>query len=99
MADSGLAFTVDGKRFELNLEEISGRDAKMFRDACGMSFRKAAGMFVADPDNVDLDTVAGIIWFARCQAGEQVTYDRVLGEITYATQIADVVTEVDPPEV
>lgn len=99
MADSGLAFTVDGKRYELNLDEITGRDAKAFRDTTGMSFRRAVTMFVESPADVDLDTIAGIIWLARRQGGEQVAYDDVLGAITYTSNFSAERAEVDPPEV
>lgn len=98
MADQGLMFTLDGKRHELNLEEITGRDAKEFREQTGMAFRRAVTMFVQSPDDVDLDTIAGIVWLARRQAGDQVTYDTVLGEINYTTDFTAVSAEVDPPE-
>lgn len=98
MADKGLKFTVDGKPLELNLEEITGRDAKEFRNQTGMAFRRAVTMFSESPQDVDIDTVAGIIWLARRQGGDQATYDTVLGEINYATDFETVADEVDSPE-
>lgn len=98
MADEGLVFTVDGKRHELNLVEVTGRDAKAFREATGVSLRKAFSSFASDPDDVDLDTIAGILWLARRQAGEKVSYDDVLGSITYTTDFSAESTEVESPE-
>lgn len=99
MGDKALVFTVDGKRHELNLEEITGRDAKEFRTTTGTAFRRAVTMFVTAPDDVDIDIIAGIIWLARRQAGETVDYDAVLESVNYGTDFAAVAEEVEPPEV
>lgn len=99
MADTGLVFTLDGKPYELNLEELTGRDTKEFRTQTGMSFRRTVTMFTKDPDDVDIDSIAGLIWLARRQAGEQVDYDTVLGEITYQSLFEIKEAEVEPPEV
>lgn len=98
MADEGLVFTVDGKRHELNVVEITGREAKAFRDATGIALRRAFAAFAGDPDSVDLDTVAGIVWLARRQGGEEVAYDDVLGSISYGTDFSAVETTVDAPQ-
>lgn len=98
--DKALVFTLAGKRHELNLDEITGKDAKAFRESTGSSFRKSVTMFATAPDDVDLDTIAGIVWLARRQTGDQVTYDDVLGDITYTTTFeVEAAGEVTPPEV
>lgn len=99
MADNGFVFTVDGVRYDLDLQEITGREAKEFRIATGEPLRRALDLFLLNPQDVDIDTLAGIIWLARRQAGDLVDYDAVLGSVNYGTDFSARASEaVDLPQ-
>jgi hypothetical protein len=88
-----ITVSVDGVKYSLFPQELSARDTTDVRRATGMSFRflmEAAGK---DPD---LDVVAAVVWLARRQAGESVTFDEVANAIGYDANIENVTDPVEP---
>lgn len=84
--NTGVTVTIklDGTSYVLRPNEISALDAAALRRECGMSVR---GLLNAANDDPDLDVLAGLVWLARRQAGEEVTYTDVAQGITYDSDL------------
>lgn len=79
-----LTIDVNGKRYTMRTSEMTARDAAMLRKQTGMSARLLLSAAATDPD---IDVIAAIVWLARRQTGEDVTFDEVASEIGYDLEI------------
>lgn len=99
--DVAITITVDGVSSVFRPSEVSALHAGELRKATGMSLSGVLTAATADPD---LDVLAALVWLARRQAGEAVTYAEVAGGITYGSKIetdddaVDEENEGDSPE-
>lgn len=82
---SYVEFSVEGKVWELAVDELSIALVKECRRATTLTPVKLVNEIAAG--NGDIDYVAALIWMARRQAGEQVTLDQVEGSLSYATDV------------
>lgn len=86
--DQGIAINVNGKRYEVQMGDLTAADAQIFRREMGMSFMKTMQL---DPEDFDLDVIAGIVWLARRKDGEvNLRLSEVASEIGYDTEIEPV---------
>lgn len=92
-----IRITVDDDVYELDIEkamdELTGRDAAQVRKAVGMSLR---ALFAAAKDDPDLDTICALIFLAKRQDDPSVTFDQVIDEIGYGTNLD--VEDVEAPK-
>jgi hypothetical protein len=83
-----IRITVADKTYTLDVEsamnELTGRDAAQVRRATGMSLR---ALFQAAKDDPDLDTISALVFLARRQDDPRVTFDEVIDDIGYRTEI------------
>lgn len=78
---------VNSKAYTMRLSELTAKDSAALRRQTGMSTRLLLSAASTDPD---LDTVAALVWLARRQAGDEVTFDDVAEEIGYDADIESV---------
>lgn len=88
-----IVLTVDGTTVRLNILDVTARQGTAFRLATGRSVRSA---FAALEDDADLDTLAGLLWLGRMQAGEKVAFVDVADSVTYRSEFE---VDVEAPEV
>lgn len=79
-----LTITIDGTEHKFRPSDVSAVQAGEVRKATGMSFKAILQMAMADPD---IDVLAALVWMARRQAGEDVSYEEVAKSITYGTDV------------
>jgi hypothetical protein len=85
-----IALRIDGSVHTVHVGELCALDAKDLRRQSGLSL---AATLKAAQEDPDLDVVAALVWLARRQRGEDVTFDDVAGELGY-----DAVIEAAEPE-
>ncbi len=99
-ADAHISISVDGTVYTMRPSELSAVDGAKVRAQTGMSLRSLLSAAETDPD---LDVIAAVVWLARRQAGEKITFDEVAEAIGYDAKIAPVETaaaeDEDSPEV
>lgn len=83
-AAAHMSMTVDGTTYTVRLAEISAAHATLYRKETGGSLRAIIASAGTDPD---IDTVATIMWLARRQAGDDVTYAEVADGVRYDADI------------
>lgn len=99
MGDSSphIVVTIEGKKYDLDLSDVTGIEAKAFRQAVGVQLLEAASSDDIDP----LELAAGIKWLIESRENPDLSFREVLGSITYGNleAIADELEEEpkDPP--
>lgn len=91
-----ITVNVDGTPYVCRPAEVTARIAGDLRRQSGLSVR---GVMAAAGEDPDLDTIASLVWIARRQAGEYVTWDEVADGITYTSDISssdEAPTDEDP---
>ena len=82
--DFSMTVKVDGIPYTFRPNEASAAMTGSLRRAIGMGM---AGLMQAAGSDPDIDILAAIVWLARLQAGESITYLEVAEAITYDTSI------------
>ena len=75
-----ITITVDETSYTFRPSEVSAVDSAMVRREVGMSLQSIMGAALKDPD---IDVIAAIVWLARRQAGEDVSFEDVASGLTY----------------
>lgn len=88
--DTTITIKIDGESYTVRPSEVTAKMAGQLRKQSGMSVRS---VMVAAGDDPDLDVVAALVWLARRQRGEKVTWDEVAEAITYDS---DLQTDAEP---
>lgn len=86
---------VDGETYTLHPGELSALDSAALRRETGMSVRLLLEAAGKDPD---LDVVAAIVWLARRQRGDSVSFDEVAAAIGYDTKVEALDEPVEDPD-
>lgn len=90
------SFRVHDRIYTLNPKEVTGIDARLFRQAVGVSL--LAALNGVGTGTVDaLEFVAGFKWIVDRRDDESLTFESVLGSLTYEDIELDV-EEVPEPE-
>ncbi len=79
-----LTIKLDGATHVCRPSEITAKMAGQLRRESGLS---VVGVMEAAGSDPDLDVIASIVWLARHQAGETVSWDEVASAITYDSDI------------
>lgn len=77
VGDSKIVITVDDKKYEVDIADLTGSDTNAFRQAVGISPAQA---LVA---GLDLDCIAGFVWLVRRRRDKSLSYDKVAKTITW----------------
>ncbi|HEY9391367.1 MAG TPA: hypothetical protein VIR27_16580 [Mycobacteriales bacterium] len=81
---AGVRVTLDGVAYTLHMGELSAMDASALRRETGMS---VAGLLSAIQSDPDIDILAAVVWLARRQDGDRVTFDEVASGIGYDSDL------------
>lgn len=92
-ADTSITVSIDGVEYVCRPSDVTAKMAGQLRKESGMSVR---AVMVAAADDPDLDVIAALVWLARRQTGEKVTWDEVADAITYDSEIGS--AEGDAPD-
>lgn len=87
--------TVDDAEYVFRLGDVTARHVRALRDEAGMRIPDLVRQVVDPEATWDIDCTAGMIWLARLQAGDRVSFDYVLGELRL-DQILTVADEDEP---
>jgi hypothetical protein len=87
LEQANVSIRMDGEEFTMRMSDLTARDSAALRQATGMSLRYLLTAVGKDPD---LDAVAAVVWMARRQRGDDVTFDEVANEIGYETKFETV---------
>lgn len=79
-----LTVNLDGEAYVFRPNDTTAKMAGELRRECGMSVNKIMALAADDPD---LDVIAAVVFLARRQRGEKVTYDEVASAITYGSEL------------
>lgn len=93
-----LDFTVDGTTYHIDFNDITGREAKLFRQAVGTSLLSAL-QGVSSGELDPLECVAGFKWLMDRKVNPKLTLDEVLDSLTYESLSFEEVAEADEEEV
>lgn len=74
---------LDGEAFVLRPAEVTAMQSGMLRRQAGMTL---GGLMDAANEDPDLDVVAMLIWLARLQRGDDVSYAEVAEAITFENE-------------
>jgi phage tail tube protein FII len=78
-----LRIDVNGKQYTLRFGDVTGVEAKAFREQVGVPFTK----IMRNDEDWDLDWIAGMVWLARRLDGERMLrFDDVAAEIGFDTE-------------
>jgi hypothetical protein len=80
----GMQIEFDGQTYVVRQSDMTGQDARALRQEVGMSFAGLLKQMQADPD---IDLIGAFIWLARRIKGDAVTYDSILDNIGYDSDI------------
>ncbi len=80
----GMRIEVDGQTYTIREADLTPHDVRALRKETGFSFVGLARELQSDPD---IDLIAALVWLARRCAGEVVSYDTVLDEMGYDSEI------------
>ncbi len=72
-----LRVTWDGRTDEIRLDDVTAAEAGLFRRHVGISLRQAF-------EDIDVDTMAGLVWLVRRRENSRLTYEQVARSFTYA---------------
>lgn len=84
-AEVKIVVKLDGEVHVLRPAEVNAKQSGMLRRQAGMTL---GGLMDAANENPDLDVVAMLVWLARLQAGDDVTFDEVAEAITFESDFA-----------
>ncbi len=70
-----------GEKYEIDVRNVTGIEDRKFRLAVGYTVPMAFDML--ETQGLMLEPLAGMVWLAKLRRGENVTYDDVLGTISY----------------
>lgn len=88
-----LVITVGGKKYSLDITDVTGAEARAFRREVGASVIDAGEL--AGAGTIDhLEFVAGVKWLIDRRSNPDLVFDEVLNNITYG----DVEFEDDPEQ-
>lgn len=91
-----VAFAVAGKAYEVDLFDIDGLEWRDARNASGLSQAEiVAGAL--NPSDLNFDALAALLWVWRRRDEAALTYEDVLGSLSYGALAAEVVEAPDPP--
>jgi hypothetical protein len=84
--DDELTITVkvDGEPYTVRPNDITANLVGQLRRVTGFSLQ---ALMQAAADAPDLDVIAGLVWLARRQRGENVNYEKVAESISYSSEI------------
>jgi hypothetical protein len=80
-----MVVNLDDETYVLHPAEVNAKQSGMLRRQAGMTL---GGLMDAANEDPDLDVVAMLVWLARLQRGDEVTYDEVAEAITFESDIA-----------
>ena len=96
--DPVLRASIGGKAYALDLTDITGREAKDFRQAVGVPIITAAAL-VGSGEIDTLEVMAAMKWLIDRREDDTVTYDDVLDAISYKDLAqSEEGDEADPPD-
>lgn len=75
---------VDGDPFTVRPNEVSAKMVGQLRRVTGFSLQS---LMAAAGEEPDLDVIAALVWLARRQQGENVSYDKIADSLTYESDI------------
>src|SRR5688572_24611026 len=80
-----ITIIVDGTKHPVRVDEITARDSGDLRRSTGSSLKAVLRSMSGD---MDIDTIAALVWLSRRQNGEPLLdYDVVAEAITYGTEV------------
>jgi len=91
-----IAFKVDGARYRVDVDLVTGAQEGELRAGTGMGLQQLGADLSAGA--VGVFHVGILIWLARRQAGDKVALGVVLDEITYGAEFEWLPVEDDHPE-
>jgi hypothetical protein len=92
----GMKIELDGRTYVLYPSSVTARHDRMLRQETGFPL---AALFQALDGAFGLDLAAAFIWLARLIDGETVSYESLLDEIRYDSELnVSVVEESESPE-
>lgn len=91
-----MKIVADGKTYELEVLDMDGIEVRDFRKATGVSPTEV--FLLGEPNDADaLELAAGVIWIVRRRAEAGLTYEQVLGSLTFKSFTPADGTE-EPPD-
>lgn len=82
--NKGLAVSIDGRRYEVRVGEVSSKLARELRGYVGIGPLQLIASCATNPD---IDLLAAFVWLARRCDGEVVAFDDVT--VTYGQMLGD----------
>lgn len=95
LEEASVSIRMDGEDYTMRMSELTARDSAALRNATGMSLRFLFSNLGKDPD---LDAVAAVVWMARRQRGDDVSFDDVAAAIKYDTKFETIAATVEDPD-
>lgn len=84
-ADSpGLQIDLDGKTYIVREADLTPHDVRALRKETGFSWAGLGKALAADPD---IDLIGALVWLARRVRGEDVSYEAVLDDLSYESDL------------
>jgi hypothetical protein len=80
----GLKVELDGKIYIVRQSDLTPHDVRALRQETGLSWIGLGRALATDPD---IDLVAALVWLKRRVDGDQVSYDEVLGSMSYDSDL------------
>lgn len=80
----GMKIELDGRTYVVRESDLTPHDVRALRKETGFSWAGLGRELQRDPD---IDLIAALVWMARRLDGDDVTYDTVLGEISYGSDL------------
>lgn len=80
----GIQLDLDGRSYVVRESDISPHDIRALRKETGFSWAGLGRELAKDPD---LDLIAALVWLARRIAGDEVTYDSILDDLSYDSDL------------
>jgi hypothetical protein len=80
----GMKIELDGRTYLVRENDLTPRDIRALRQETGFSWAGLGRELEKDPD---IDLIAALVWMARRLDGEVISYDDVLGEMSYKSDL------------
>lgn len=80
--DAKVSITIEDRTYSLELKDIDGLEARAYRKATGFGVKSSFDLFQRGEFD-DLEVVAGIVWLVRRREEPGLSYEDVLGSLTY----------------
>lgn len=77
VGESAIEISVDGKKYTIDLADLTGQETGLFRQAVGLSPAQAL------TTGLDLDCIAAFVWIARKRTERALSYQDVAKRITW----------------